>query len=73
MPRDSRWGPGFAVRPPIMTVRRKLLASDLVSPQTIAVQRLIGRMLYSWYGFWAHGNEPGGSRLSSAPTIDWAR
>src|SRR5216683_365196 len=49
-----------------MTVRSKLLASSLGSPQTIGVQRLIGRTGCSWYGFWARTSEPGGSRLRSA-------
>src|SRR6266850_2444005 len=54
-----------------MTIRRKLLASPAVKPQTIGVQRLIGRTGCSWYGFWARTSEPGGSRLSSARTFDW--
>ena len=54
---DRRLLPQITVQPPILTVRRILLASTPLYLQTIGVQRLIGRTCGKWYGI----SSPGGS------------
>src|SRR5215470_279039 len=70
---NSRWLAVLTVQPPILAIRRNLLASLLGRGQTIHVQRLIGRTQSAWYVSLARKPEPGGSRYYKAWTIGWAQ